>query len=353
MKTNKFLSIIYSCATLLLAASCEHKELCFQHPHTTQLVVEFDWSYAPDAMRNNEVGGMCLWFYPVDEEGTQTQTPTRYDLTGMKGGTIEVPIGRYQILYYNNDYEVVRFRNVNDFWLKECYTRDGNIFEPVSGNTRGYTPRATGAEDERVVITPDMMWGDHAMNLEIRNDGLSYWFVRDGETERTTIKRDEHRITLMPHEQVCHYSYEIRNVENLDGVTQMSAALTGMSGAVFCAAEQVRKEYVTLPFEANTGDETTIEGNFLTFGHYGVDDDATRADGDADDGFHKLVLYTWLKDGSKYYYTFDVTDQVDEAPDKRRVHIVIDGLSLPEPIIEGNIEVGVDDWIEVEEDITM
>lgn len=107
--------LFYLAASVLLFGSCEHKELCFLHPHTAQLQVEFDWSYAPDAERNNEVEGMCLWFYPVDEAGTQTGEPLRYDLSGMKGGTVEIPMGRYQVLYYNNDYEVVQFRNVGDF----------------------------------------------------------------------------------------------------------------------------------------------------------------------------------------------------------------------------------------------
>ena len=278
----------------------------------------------------------------------------RYDLVGMKGGTVEIPVGRYQVLYYNNDYEVVQFRGVGDFWQQECYTREGSLFEPVFGNASYSAPRAKGTEEERVVITPEMMWGDHAMNVDIRERGLSYWFVRDGETERTTIERDELRLTLMPHEQICYYTYEIRNVENLDGIVQMSASLSGMSGSVFCAAEQVRREYVTLPFRAAVGDATTIEGDFHTFGHYDVATDVTRAEGETEiDEPHKLVLYVWLKDGSKYYYTFDVTQQVDEAPDKRRVHIVIDGLTLPEPITGGDMEVVVDDWIVVEEDIVL
>lgn len=355
MKKEMLYNIMCMLVIGLLTVSCEHKELCYLHPHTVSLQVEFDWSYAPDAERNNEVEGMCLWFYPVDEEGTQTGAPQRFDLAGMKGGTVEILVGRYQILYYNNDYEVVQFRSVDSFWQKECYTREGNLFEPIYGNTVNYAPRADGTEDERVVITPEMMWGDHAMNVDIREDRLSYWFVRDGETERTTIDRDELRITLMPHEQICYYSYEIRNVENLDGITQMCASLSGMSGSVFCAAEQVRRESVTLPFYASADDATTIAGDFYTFGHYDTETDVTRAEGEAAvaEEPHKLVLYVWLKDGSKYYYTFDVTKQVDEAPDKRRVHIVIDGLTLPEPITGGDMEVAVDDWIVVNEDITM
>ena len=292
---------------------------------------------------NNEVEGMCLWFYPVDEAGTQMGEPMRYDLAGMKGGTVEIPVGRYQVLYYNNDYEVVQFRGVGDFWQQECYTREGSLFEPVFGNASYSAPRAKGTEEERVVITPEMMWGDHAMNVDIRERGLSYWFVRDGETERTTIERDELRLTLMPHEQICRYTYEIRNVKNVGYVTQMSASLSGMSGSVFCAAEQVEDEAVTLPFEASFDEQTHIVGGFHTFGHHPENDER-----------HKLALYVWLNDGSKWLYTFDVTGQVDEAPDKRRVHIVIDELSLPEPIgDDSGFQPTVDGWIEEEEEIWM
>ena len=344
MKTKKWIYVmISSLSLLLLVTACEHKELCYHHPHTAQLQVEFDWSYAPDAERNNEVEGICLWFYPVDEAGTQTGEPMRYDLAGMKGGTVEIPVGRYQVLYYNNDYEVVQFRGVGDFWQQECYTREGSLFEPVFGNASYSAPRAKGTEEERVVITPEMMWGDHAMNVDIREKGLSYWFVRDGETERTTIERDELRLTLMPHEQICRYTYEIRNVKNVGYVTQMSASLSGMSGSVFCAAEQVEDEAVTLPFEASFDEQTHIVGGFHTFGHHPENDER-----------HKLALYVWLNDGSKWLYTFDVTGQVDEAPDKRRVHIVIDELSLPEPIgDDSGFQPTVDGWIEEEEEIWM
>lgn len=48
-----------------------------------------------------------------------------------------------------------------------------------------------------------------------------------------------------------------------------------------------------------------------------------------------MVFYAVMDDGNKYCYKgsdrLDVTDQVHSAPDKRHVHIIIDGLGLPEP----------------------
>lgn len=34
-------------ATIFLSAACEHRDLCYDHSHWTDLKVEFDWSEAP------------------------------------------------------------------------------------------------------------------------------------------------------------------------------------------------------------------------------------------------------------------------------------------------------------------
>lgn len=341
---NTMKYLLSGAAALSLLSGCEHKELCYDHAHTTSLDVVFDWNYAPDAEANNEVENMCLWFYPVDDTGNRTDNPIYRKLAGMKGGRIDIPAGRYLVLYYNSDYEAVQFRGTDWFYSHECYTRAGDLFEPVYGNAGAYgAPRAAGTEAEPVVITPDKMWGDNAMNVDISESGLSYWFVRDGETEATTISNTEKRFILMPHEQVCDYTFEIRNVENLQYVSQVSASLSGMSGSVFCAEERLTEECVTLPLEAVSDGVSKITGEFHTFGHH----EANREP-------HILTVYVWLEDGSKWYYTNDVTGQIDNAADRRNVHIVVDGLSLPKPIENGSgMHPDVDDWQEVEVDLEM
>lgn len=51
--------------------------------------------------------------------------------------------------------------------------------------------------------------------------------------------------------------------------------------------------------------------------------------------YGNMVFYAVMDDGNKYCYKggdrLDVTDQVHSAPDKRHVHIIIDGLGLPKP----------------------
>ena len=45
---------------ILLSTSCEHKDLCYDHSHTTKIQVIFDWKNAPDATPET----MRLYLFP-------------------------------------------------------------------------------------------------------------------------------------------------------------------------------------------------------------------------------------------------------------------------------------------------
>lgn len=323
----------------VLLSSCEHKDLCYHHPHTKTLRVEFDWRDAPDA--NPE--GMCVFFYPLDGEDAPQR---RFDFTGKTGGGIEIQVGRYRVLCYNNDTESVLLRGTDAFDTHEGYTREGSIFESIYGSGANYAPKAKEAEDERVVISPDMIWGCAALDVEISETGVSYLCFPESEREDWSGKpavSTEQVITLYPHELVCTYTYEVRNVKNLKYATQMCGSLSGMAPSLLFGDESLGTECVTIPFESVSDGVSTITGRFYTFGHH-----------EENTAPHKLLLYVWFVDGSKYYYTFDVTDQIHSAPDKRHVHIIIDGLDFPQPIGNGSgFQPSVDDWQTVEEDIIM
>ena len=322
---------------LILLSSCTHKELCTLHPHGTTVRLEFNWENAPEA--NPE--GMCAFFYPIS--GGE---PRRYDFKGMTGGKISIKVGQYMVMCYNNDTEGVLFRSKNDFCCHEAYTREGNIFESIYGN--GYAPpQKRDAETERVVICPDMMWGSTATEVEITESGISYTCsTTKGETER--MANNEHVITLYPNELTCIYTYEIRNVTNLKHATQMCATISGMAGGINISTQDLHTESITLPLESSFDRVSTISGRFITFGHHEDNDDP-----------HRMELYVWMDDGQKLLFgtdsdRFNVTDQVHNAPNKRRVHIIIDGLDLPQPIENGHgFKPTVDDWEVVEGDILM
>lgn len=317
----------------LIFVSCEHKELCYQHPHIATITVEFDWKNAPEATPE----GMCLFFYAQDSRQVY-----RYDLSGKEGGKIDIAVGKYSLICYNNDTESVMFRNMNTYYTHEAYTREGGIFENIYG-TSAYAPRSKGAEEERVKICPDMMWGCTEYNVEIKESGISYSYTKEEDRNKVTTEYEQ-VITLYPSALIATYTYEVRNVKNLKNATQICGSLSSMAGCMKFVDEELGTECVTIPFEAYSDGVSTITGKFYTFGHH-----------EQNERPHHMLLYFWIKNMPKgYYYTFDVTDQIHNAPDKRHVHIIIDGPELPQVIENGSgFHPSVDGWENVESDLKM
>lgn len=336
--------IILGQILILLLSSCEHKDLCYHHKHLLELEVKFDWSKAPDA----NPWGMCIYFYPESEE-----TYYRFDFKDITGGPISLPKGVYNVICYNNDTEAVLFGSTGTYFNHTLFTRKGDILESVSG--MGYKASLLqNTIDEKVVITPDMMWGCAVQKVEVNANGKCIVHqIIDSETDTPDLSIDNESIvsilTFYPENLMCRYTYEIINVENIKYVTDACASLSGMSGTLNISSGELGTECVTLPLEATSlKDEKKFVGSFFTFGHH---EDNVKP--------HKMLLYVWMNDGKKYMYgndveKFNVTEQIHNSPDKRRVHIVIDGLELPQAIENGHgFKPSVDDWDVVYEDIIM
>lgn len=298
---------------VLLLFSCEHKELCDSHSHTSNVEVIFDWIHAPEA--NPET--MRLYLFP--NAGGSAQM---YEFTDKNGGVIKIPNGTYKAVCVNSDTESIIYRNVDSFEFIEAFTSPGAL---ILGSHA--VPRVEGTEGERVSKSPDKLYSDHHKEV----------IVKDTKEDQT--------ITLYPESSVCRYRVTVLNVSNLKYVPAdgISGALTGMSGGLLLAPNRLTPERNTIPFSVTSDGISTINAEFLTFGQT-----------DVAGSLHKLVIYVILADGTKNYYTFDVTAQVDGADNPRDVHIVLDGLPLPKPIVNGGgFQPSVDDWDNIEVDVPM
>ena len=308
-------------ATAAALASCEHKELCYDHVHNAPVNVVFDWTNAPDA----SPAGMNLYFYPV--EGGE---PIRFGLSGRDGGRIDIPDGTYDVVAVNTDSETALFRGTDSFASFEIYTREASVLEGLGLMTTSRGPMAAGTEDETVSLAPDLIYNGKLATVEI------------------PYTREPVTITIPVDEAVSNYTFDIINVDNLKYVSSMSASLSGMSGSYLAGQDVCTPGAHTVPFGAAANSETTISGQFYTFGH------CPDADKTASGRKHIFVLYVVQSDGKQVYYTFDVTDQVHGAKDPDNVHILIDGLSLPKPIVNGSgMHPSVDGWENEDVDITM
>jgi hypothetical protein len=321
---RRFIPLMALIIALFGASSCQHKDLCYKHPHTGTLNIVFDWHKAPDA----NPASMTVYLYPRDTDDPAIV----YTFTGKNGGTINITGGTYDILAYNGDSDAVQAGGTDAHATHYLYTRDGSITEPSGINTTSNPPRTPQSADEPVVITADQMWGASRTTVDI--------YVKEGETQT---------IILEPEELTCTYHYEIRHVSNLAYVSALNAALSGMSGRVTVSDGSLHPQAVTLPLEATCGD-SIISGTFYTFGH----NTETAAP-------KHMMLYVRSTDGSLHTYgtsgtevKFDVTDQVTQAPDRRHVTIIIDSLQLYRPENpSGGYTPTVDNWLDEDEYIIL
>lgn len=336
---KKHLYLLMVILSTILISSCRHKDLYVIESERTRVRVAYDWSDAPDA----SPAGMCVYFY-----STTDGTYHRFDFKGTDGGWVDLPADTYLVLTYNNDTEAAQFSNQNSFAKHFSFTRDGNILEPLYGN--GITSTTTTDDGERVVITPDALWGCQATEITVSphytETQISLWMTRAGEGTVSTDSVGNQIVTLRPHDMLCHYSYEVRNVKNTNRISKISGALSGMSPTINLSTEALGTEIVTLPVPGTPHPSSnTITGEFLTYGHNSASTVPT-----------KMSFYVVMNDGSKYSVSglpnLVVTDQVRNAPDPRHVHIIIDGLDLPDPTGDDNgFTPAVTDWGEINEDI--
>ena len=311
------LTVCAALAAALVAgtlSSCEHKEFCEPSPSVSRVRVVFDWREAPGA----SVTGMSLYLFP--SSGGEA---LRYDFDNALGGTVEIPPGSYRALFLNNNTETVLLRGTESYEAFEAYTRQAHLLEPLGLQL---SPAEANPSGEEVALPADPLWAgrDGAVEVPPATGG-------GGEAY-------DHRLTFFPKRETPRYRVEVVNAKNLKYVSALSFSLSGLSGSLTAATGARSPLRTTVPFEGRTdAEDGTATGSFHAFG--------LPASGNR---LRTLVIYVILTDGSRQFYTFDVSRQVNEAPDPMEVRILIDGLTLPQPIVEpggGGFQPSVDDWI--------
>ncbi len=307
-------NLMVSLWAMAALTACNHKELEDLPEPDFRVRVKFDWHKTSSRA---EAEMMQVFFY------NRTTGYMEYDIFPAEtGGYMNLGPGEWQVTTYNwNEESNVVGDHTNSYIAHHLTTRAGNILEGALGNTQ--SPTLDG--EQPVFVTPDMVWGEARESVII--DPLP------GQREFV--------VTLEPEELVCHYSFEIRNVENLEHITNMCGALSGMSGGMTFSSSLVDAESVTLPLSAEADGSKTIRGEFYTFGFHPENRDPKM-----------MSLYVWLDDGRKLVFgttaetadKWNVSDQILNASDPKRVHYIIDGLGIPTTMDGGMFDPSADDW---------
>ena len=312
----RMLDYILIAVLFLGITSCRHKDLCYDHSHIREIDVVFDWSGVSD---DAVPATMALYLYPID--GGKLQ---RFEFADPHGGRIRLEGGYYNAVCVNSDVrdvDVLNFREYSELLVnsKSMYNLAG-----LSGVSTKSIPRVKGTEEERVVLPPEIIWTTIAEDADLRLSGSV--------------------LEMKPQKRVRKVFVEINNAENLRWINGVSATLSTMSGGYLPTQEALSEENVTIGFNCTYSiEEERITGALSTFGHCPIGNCK-----------HSLTLYVILADNSKWYYNFDVTDQLQKSEGDEDIFIILDKLPIPEPVTEsGGLQPQVGEWKEITFDIKM
>lgn len=297
---------------LLLTASCERRELTEELYQTAKIKVSIDWSEAaldPDNDPDGDLYRASVWLFCKEGPIFNGKSYKEYRLNSCLGGEIEVPIGHYSVLVFNNSVDefssYVGFRGTDRYETFEYYAKA----DTRSSQARNATLPA--------LLEPDVLAAWHLDNLEITPEVVTYTRTRAGEqgsssraSEQANSLQDVQPTRLTTQCNLQAYARQIKSVSTAQGFLQ------GMAGSVFLVSGQVSAAPTTVYFTLNhhtydPGSTTdgTLNGTFNTIG--------PLADPAATYGLQLWFTLTAAYNGSTTWptppeapYQFDITEQV-------------------------------------------
>lgn len=305
------ISILF-CSCLLSLVSCEHKDLCYSHPHDQEVRILFDWSN----IREENIPKVVAVVFRNEE----TNTVVEFALP-PEGGIVMIPNGAYEFTAYN----VGQYGNI----FKE--TDAGKIVTtPVSRKLKGIYYEA-----------PDFLCLE---NLRVA--------LTDSETSRL--------ITAKPIRRTARVDYRINGIERLEKADAIYAVLSGCSAELelytgCCVERHEDGIQHNIVFEV---DKWKQQGWFYMFGG-GFTPENRRTS----EHVHILSIYAVYKDNKYKKLDIDVTQQIHcENPrglPMEDFSIVVD-LNLAHPDggddtddTEGFFDPEVEGWEDIEIDIPL
>lgn len=310
-------TISYMTVCLLALTACEHKDLCYDHPHDKEIRINFDWSETrpeniPQVMR-------VVFHIPNDDPDVE------YDLP-PSGGIVKVPDGVYEILTYDNDNVSAEWDNAND----------GNIETTIF-----HTPKWKAIpQSGEIYVAPE----------HFCSDILPQMVLSDNPGNRS--------ITLVPERKVSLVTYEIHGIRKLERADAIYGTLSGVStefalAEECCVESRVEGEEHTIGFEADITDGE-ITGKFYVLGC-----GFTLHEVEEHENEHIFTVYIVNKQGKYISIPVDVTEQLSCERSYGKVvdrHLVINlDTEVPDKGNEGGtgsfFDPDVDEWEDVEEDI--
>jgi hypothetical protein len=304
MKLVRFWGVILLC--LMMFTACEQKMLCFDHSKGSVIFVSFDWSQSGNEMDHSL---MTVYFYADDQKN-----PYKFFISG-NGGKVRLPAGVYNVLCYNDDVEEFFVNEEDGFYGVLGFTK---VLEDIKQTMGGDTGESGSIEETPIEIGPTIASPGKLVT------GQNYSFVVNEED-------DEQTLVLVPKVASCYYSCTFLRVENKKYLSSIRCSLSGLVKGIRLYDGTPTDETADMLFPMEY-QKDVLYGETVTFGSL--------------PGKHGLFVTLTLNDGSQRQLYYDVTEQVNNAPDPHRVAVVIDELIVPKTDIEsgGGFSADVGGW---------
>lgn len=251
--------IIFMAAVLAIAAtSCDHKDMCFMHPHAAPMKIKVDWS---DFTDKETPTGMTVIVYPQDGGA-----PITTKSNNTSSVLVNLPVGFYNTIVFNQsetEFGTLELRNLNNY-------REAEVIA-IQAPTKWYT---TKDKNERIVHEPEWFGTDNHENAEVTAQMLAQStkdFAQNIGGTRTT-KGGIELMTLKP-QNVIHTIYVTVHIKNIYNLRSARAALEGIAEGYKLGAGKPSTSKVThlmenwtLTVDPQDPTQGTIKAQLLCFG---------------------------------------------------------------------------------------
>ena len=334
-------TIFYAATLLLITPSCDRRPLEDEFAETALIPVKIDWSKSGIAVTQPDGNGLVhrvsLRFFPTNG----AHPFDRYLETNVIEGEIEIPIGKYNVVVFNESVHDV-------YWEDAIYFSDVNNYNSFAANIVADSPANyplyTPLYGELFAVEPYRLASWNLDNFEVTREMVTYSRSRN----RSSITlRDTHydELTNIVMRPLTYNVTVVAKVENLCSAQQIQTAMRGFSSKVYMASARTEQIPVTHIFNLNgrVWDDPanpihgTTRKTFLSFGRlpqaaqYWVNLDVLFTTGELFVPEQPLL--------------FNVTDQVGESEVSVGIDVNINididiAIDIELPYVEGGIHVG-------------
>jgi len=321
-------SVTLCMALAAATSSCDHKELCFDHPdHALRYEVDVraTWTLAWEIPYDGHTDWQSDWtdamghdyasLNPTVPEGLRIvsyrdgSSPDEVNIS-PDGGVVGLPPGHLSLLFYNNDFEYVTINNENSYAQAMATTR--------SRSRRSY-PRSSS---EETVAPPDMLFGSWVDDYDNRASATP-----------GIVSVEMHPLTFT---YVIRYEFS----HGIEYVALARGALSGMAKGVYLHNGTNSETPVTLLYDC-TVEEWGVEAIVKSFGLPGF----PYLDYRRSAASFMLNLEVMLGNGKTITFDCDVSDQLAMQPHGGVVFAGPFEISDEEGDNSGSgFDISIDDW---------